>query len=137
MTNIYQKIANVQKKIGSVQKTGTNPHFKNTYVELGPLLDALELPLEEEGLILMQPLSNVNGRPALKTVLKVKDSDEIMEEAYTLPDLPNAQQMMGAVTYTRRYSIMSLFKLKDVDDDGNAAVPAKKATTTSDNDLDF
>jgi hypothetical protein len=74
MTNIYQKIANVQKKIGSIKKDKKNPHFKSSYFDINTLLEALKPHLEEEKLAVVQSLTTQDGKAALRT--HVQNLDE-------------------------------------------------------------
>lgn len=39
---IYKKLASVKAEIGTLKKNAKNPHFKNTYIDLTGLLDAVE-----------------------------------------------------------------------------------------------
>lgn len=119
---ITQKIALIQSSIGGLKKTGINPHFKNEYVTLNQIIDAVTFPLTEQSLLLTMPLTNIAGRPAIK--LRIESTDEageLIEEIFTLPDLPDPQKMGSAITYYRRYMLMSFFNLKAEDDDGNVA----------------
>jgi hypothetical protein len=119
MENIYNKISKIQKEIGKLKKDKQNPFFKSNYVDINGILEQLNPLLEKEGLVLIQPLSNVEGRPALKTILT--DGTDKIEETTLLPDLQDPQKMGSAVTYYRRYSIQSLFALLAEDDDANLA----------------
>lgn len=130
--NIYTKIANVQKKIGKMVKD--QPGYNYKYFDINQLLEQLQPLLDEQGLILTQPLTNVDGRPAIKTVLV--DGTDVLEETVTLPDLHDPQKVGSAVTYMRRYSIQSLFALQTADDDG-ASASAPKKDVTIDLDDDF
>jgi hypothetical protein len=143
MTNIYQKIANVQKKIGSIKKDKTNPHFKSSYFDINTLLEALKPHLEEEKLAIVQSLTNVDGKAALETVVVDLQKDggtHSMSETVVLPESDNPQKMGSAITYYRRYALTCIFLLEAEDDDGNAAVPVKKAASKpaiNNDDLDF
>jgi hypothetical protein len=123
MENIYNKISKIQKEIGKLKKDKQNPFFKSNYVDINGILEQLNPLLEKEGLVLIQPLSNVEGRPALKTILT--DGTDKIEETTLLPDLQDPQKMGSCITYVRRYSIQSLFCLVTEDDDAESAVGRK------------
>jgi hypothetical protein len=129
-----EKILKIQSEIGVLVKTETNPFFKSKYMDINGLLEQLLPLLEKHGLTVVQPLSHIDGKPALrtiiydKTILKVNgketnygDINTIMNEVIPLPDLQDPQKMGSAITYYRRYALQSLFLLRAQDDDGNHA----------------
>ncbi len=120
--NLNQKIAFIQNAIGGLEKSGLNPHFKNRYVELNQIIDALAPLLDEQDLSLTMALTNVMGRPAIKLAITeiAEGEDNFIQEVMTLPDLQDPQKMGSAITYYRRYMLMSFFNLKSLDDDGEA-----------------
>ncbi len=121
-----EKILSIQKKIGVLVKTESNPFFKSKYLDINALLEQLQPLLAEEGLVVIQPLSNIDGKPALKTYVydKGENSTMLIEETIPLPDLQDPQKMGSAITYYRRYALQSLFLLRAEDDDANhASIP--------------
>ncbi len=118
---MYQKIQNIQKEIGKMSKSKQNPFFKSGYFDINMLLEKLQPLLEKEGLVLMQPLSNIDGKPAITTIVAELKEDKMISFTTTLPETPDAQKMGSAITYVRRYAIQSLFALISEDDDGNVA----------------
>lgn len=119
--SIYQKIANVQKKIGKIQKDKVNPHFKSSYFDINTLLEALKPHLEEEKLGIVQQLSTYDGKAALTTILINLENNESMSDIVVMPESDNPQKMGSAITYYRRYALQCIFLLEAEDDDGNAA----------------
>jgi hypothetical protein len=68
----------------------------------------------------IQPLDNVEGRPAITTTIMDTESlDTEFSSTVTLPDIADPQKMGSAITYYRRYALQSLFLLQAQDDDGN------------------
>lgn len=130
------KILKIQCEIGVLSKTETNPFFKSKYMDINGLLAQLLPLLEKYGLAVIQPLSEINGHPAITT--KVYDTNiSIGEEedkllissSIPLPDLQDPQKMGSAITYYRRYALQSLFLLQAADDDANfASKPETKHT---------
>lgn len=118
------KILKIQSEIGVLVKTETNPFFKSKYMDINGLLEQLLPLLEKHGLTVIQPLSHIDGKPALKTIVidssNIKDS-VLVEEIIPLPDLQDPQKMGSAITYYRRYALQSLFLLRAEDDDANNA----------------
>ena len=130
--NIYTKIGKIQQEIGKIKKDLKNPFFKSNYFDINQLLDALLPLLKEEKLTLSQPLTHINERPAIATI--ITDGTDKIESVITLPDIQDPQKMGSAMTYYRRYALQSLFGLQAEDDDGNKA-SGKKVVTN--NDIDF
>ncbi len=124
------KILKIQSEIGVLSKTETNPFFKSKYLDINGLLAQLLPLLEKYQLIVIQPLSNINGKPSLKTgIYSLKGDGSILCELCVneipLPDLQDPQKMGSAITYYRRYALQSLFLLQAQDDDGELAKTPK------------
>ena len=123
------KLRQLRNAIGVLEKTAVNPFFKSKYIDINALLDVLDPELEKLKLTLLQPLTNVNGVPAIKTIL-MDDDKELISDIITLPLIQDPQKMGGAITYYRRYSIISLLCLRAIDDDGNASSGNKPYSQT-------
>jgi len=119
-----KRILEIKKAIGKLEKTAENPFYKSKYVDINTLLDVISPELESKGLLLLQPLTQIDGRPALWTkIMDVESNKTILEDFITLPDLQDPQKMGSAITYYRRYSIISMFSLQAEDDDANNTKP--------------
>jgi len=117
-----KKLLEFQMKVSSISKDSENPFFKSKYFDINKLLEIIKPVLNEMEVVILQPLDNVNGRPALSTVLyDTKESKTLYSSTITLPDLTDPQKMGSAITYYRRYSLQSLLGLEAEDDDGNLA----------------
>lgn len=129
---LAKKISNVQKAVGALKKGADNPFYNSKYIDINGVLEALHPILQKEGLTVIQPLTHVEGQPAIETVLMDNDSDAVVASVTVMPEIKDPQKAGGAITYFRRYSLVSLFSLGAEDDDANAAsgkkAPAKKAT---------
>lgn len=125
------KILKIQSEIGVLSKTETNPFFKSKYMDINGLLAQLLPLLEKYKLTVIQPLSEVNGRPAITTIVcDAENHKEIIQGTITLPDLQDPQKMGSAITYYRRYALQSLFLLQAQDDDANkASEPEEKKSS--------
>jgi hypothetical protein len=62
------------------------------------------------------------------------ESEDVIESYIDLPPITDAQKLGGAITYFRRYTLVSLLSLQAIDDDGEAASKAPKAKPTLDGD---
>ncbi len=117
---IYKKIFKVQAQVDVLKKDQKNPHFKNSYVDINSVLQALLPLLHDEKILLIQPTGEKNGVNCLFTkLISVEDNSEI-EEVMLLPTGLDAQKTGSALTYYRRYMLVSLFGLMATDDDGVA-----------------
>lgn len=116
-----------QSKALTVSKDARNPHFGNKYISLDKLVPQVLPLLNEQGLVLTQMPSSVftegGHMPALTTRLTHAPSGEFIES--TLPlmlDKNNSQGVGSAITYARRYMLLSFLGLvADEDDDGEKA----------------
>ena len=129
---IYEKLLNVQKKVGAITKDSTNPFFKSQYFDINGLLTELKPILNEERLVVLQPLTELNGKLALETLVIDEESGDQIKSITVLPENPDPQKMGSAITYFRRYALQSFFLLQAQDDDGNDAKvkPILKPRTT-------
>lgn len=123
---MLNKLLDIQKKIGKISKDETNPFFKSKYFDINGLLEALKPVLNEEGLVVIQPLTHIDGKPAIATILynailADPKSGEKIEYITPLPESSDPQKMGSAITYFRRYALQSMFLLQAEDDDGNKA----------------
>ncbi len=100
----------------------TNPHFKNRFASLGAILHAILPVLNQNGIALMQHPTIVDGRPALRTVLLHESGGASEDTMLLILDKENSQGQGSALTYARRYAVMSALGLvAEEDDDGQAA----------------
>lgn len=117
-----EKLLEFQMKVNAISKDSTNPFFKSKYFDINKLLETIKPVLNEMKIVILQPLSHIDGRPALRTILfDVESKTNLSNDAITLPDLTDPQKMGSAITYYRRYSLQSLLGLEAEDDDGNFA----------------
>jgi len=122
---IAAALVEFQSKLTTVKKDGKNPHFGNKYASLSNIIEAIQAPLTECGISVIQlPVAESQ----LETILLHK-SGEFISEIYTMRPVRNDPQGIGsAITYQRRYALGAILCLNiDEDDDGQAASqPAKK-----------
>lgn len=124
---LFDRLLSAQERIGTISKDKTNPFFGSKYADINIIIDMVKPILNEEEILFMQPLSNVDGKPAITTILM--HGAESIEYTTMLPDLPQpkegkksnpAQEMGSGITYYRRYALISILGLEATDDDGNA-----------------
>ena len=103
------------------------------YFDINQMISKIKPLLKKHGLMILQPLDNVDGKPAIRTI--VADSKDKMEWVTPLPTSSTTtngsnkvgpftnvktdpQDMGSAITYYRRYALQSLLFLEAQDDDG-------------------
>ena len=122
-TPVYDALAKVQEDVPDLVKDGTNPHFGSKFISLPTLLDQVLPVFRKHDLMLLQPPTNIGGTPALTTLIVSTKTGATL--SFTTPLImakADAQGHGGAITYMRRYALMSLLGLvADEDDDGNSA----------------
>jgi hypothetical protein len=129
VVGIYKKMHLAKQEIGKAQKKATNPRFNSNYVDINGALDAIEPILYKHGLLLIQPITDNH----VCSVIIDVDSGERLESVLRLPDLQDAQKVGSAITYYRRYTLLSLFSMQTEDDDGNKASEPQKHEFAWDN----
>jgi ERF superfamily len=118
-----------QKEAPHISKDSINPHFKNKYASLDSIMDAVRPVLAKHGLAISQhPTAMETGMPGLRTVLLHTSGDRLEDVMPLAIDKPGPQAQGSALTYARRYAVLSVLGLvADEDDDANAAERAKPA----------
>jgi len=119
--SIYKKLLEIQKAVSGIGKDSENPFFHSKYFDINKMLAVLKPELNKRNLLLMQPLSNVDGKPSIKTILYDVESDGIIMDETMLTINPDPQKMGSSITYFRRYALQSLLGLEAKDDDANSA----------------
>ena len=125
-----KRILEVKKKIGNLSKNSKNPFFKSAYLDLTDLLNAVEPLLQEQGLVLLQPII---GNSVHTQIIDSENNEVLAESCIQLPDLKDPQKLGSCITYFRRYTLKSLLAIAEGDDDGNLAskpTPIKKDKLT-------
>ena len=124
-TGIYAALASAQMAMGPALKDSTNPAFKSKYADLASVMAACMPALNANGIAVIQPtIDDENGARFVKTIL-AHISGETLECRVPLIVSKNDMQGYGsAVTYARRYGLMSMAGIAPEDDDGQAAVKA-------------
>lgn len=118
---IYERLLSAQKKIEPVTKDASNPFFKSSYATLGQVIEAVKQILNDEGIIVIQPIMD---NKVFTILVGGKSEDEQIKDGGTpiVCAKPNDPQAQGsAITYARRYGLMSLLCLSAEDDDGEKA----------------
>jgi hypothetical protein len=118
--NINEKLLKIQQNVSGIKKEKGNPFFKSRYFDINQLLNVIKPMLNDLKVVIIQPLTNIDGQPAIMTKLIDTENNETME--WTTPLImqnTDPQKAGSSVTYFRRYALQSLLALEALDDDGN------------------
>jgi hypothetical protein len=115
-------------EIEGATKAATNPHFKTKYADLGAVIDAIKPALINHNLFFVQCSQPSEHGVTVETVLHHVSGDKLSLGALYVPaNKQDAQGFGSALTYCRRYSLMTAFGVPAEDDDGNAAAKSAPA----------
>jgi hypothetical protein len=132
---IYAALAAAQMKMEGVKKDAKNDAFKRDgkalpYATLASVLEACLPALNESGIAVYQPTVDDEGGRYVETILAHVSGETLKCRVPLIVQKNDMQGYGSAVTYARRYGLMSMAGIAPEDDDGNAA--AKAAPVTED-----
>ena len=126
--NISKALIEFQSKMVKVTKDAVNPHFKNTYASLSQIIDAIQKPLNECKLTIIQLPAKEHD---LETILLHITGEFISETFQMTPQRNDPQGLGSAITYQRRYALGAILCL-NIDEDDDAEKASTKTTKKSD-----
>jgi hypothetical protein len=130
MENLSKALVKAQLEMIAPKKGSVNPFFKNKYADLNDVLAAVVPTLNSNGIVLLQPLVNIEGKNFVKTVLMHESGERFESLAEIFCKNTNDAQAYGSgVTYARRYSLSSICGIGSEDDDAQKAVQSKPMAT--------
>jgi hypothetical protein len=131
--NIYERLTMVRSMVSGVKKTANNPFFKSSYADLNGVMDALAPAMIECNIIYVQYANRLDGVDVLTTELVnvSKPEDKIVSHTHLIIPAADMQKFGGAITYARRYALVTMFGLEAIDDDGNVAAGKEKPMTAT------
>lgn len=110
---------------------GLASHNTYTFADLGDVMNECKRVCEVFGLVFTQvpTVAEVAGQPMLAVGLWMlhKDGGEVQFDPLMMPLPKDAQAYGSALTYARRYQLMTVFRIAPEDDDGKAATVAAQA----------
>lgn len=120
-------LAAAQGKMKPAGMNAVNPFLKNTYADLGAVIEAIRPILADNGLSFTQLPETGDGTVTLETVIMHASGQWISSVQAVSVDaekgLSSAQITGKAITYLRRYALSAMFGVyADKDDDGNEHV---------------
>lgn len=122
MKTIASAFVKAKKAFGPALKDKTNPAFRSKYADLGACLEAVEDALLDNGIALTQETSLDETGVTVETVMLHESGESIRFGKLHVPASKQDPQGYGsALTYARRYSLITACGIAPEDDDGNAA----------------
>ena len=119
MSELAKALVKVKQHVTSVGRDGKG--YGYTYATLGKVIESLFPIITENGLAVIQPLDNINGEPAIRTVIMHEAGESIVSvfplAKAGMSKANDAQQIGAAITYMRRYGLCAAFGLITEDDD--------------------
>jgi hypothetical protein len=119
-------LAAIQNRV-EVKKNKTNPHHKNRYADLEAVVDACLPELDSQGLMFLQTLDDENIQPGqvliITRIFHLKSGQWVESRLRMDARAATPQDLGSAITYGRRYSLVTALGLTPEDDDGNKAMP--------------
>jgi hypothetical protein len=110
-------------EIEGVTKDKVNPHFKSKYADLSSVLETIRPVFAKYGMAVTQETSPSEDGVIVETVVLHSSGEERRFGQLFVPaNKRDAQGAGSALTYARRYSLVTAFGVPTEDDDGNAAV---------------
>lgn len=122
MSNIAAAFVKAKRQFGPALKCKTNPAFKSKYADLAACLEAVDDALLANGISLIQETFEDQTGVTVETVFLHESGESLRCGKLHVPAAKQDPQGYGsALSYARRYSLMSSCGIAAEDDDGNAA----------------
>ena len=120
--NIVSVMQQAYGMLGAVKKNAKNPFFKSNYADINNVLETIAPVCESLGLVVLQTPRVVDNNDVLYTRISLADNPTQYIDGEVRLLLPSAdmQKLGSAITYARRYSLISMFLLETEDDDGQS-----------------
>jgi hypothetical protein len=121
-------LCKAQSEMGPARKGKVNPAFRSNYADLASVIEAVQ-PLHDNGLAYSQLVAVDGDIVGVRTVLRHVSGQTLDCGSMTARAKDASAQAIGsALTYLRRYSLMTACGIASADDDGNNAGKPSTAT---------
>ena len=114
-------LCKAQSEMGPARKGKVNPAFRSNYADLASVIEAVQ-PLHDNGLAYSQLVAVDGDIVGVRTVLRHISGQTLDCGSMTARAKDASAQAIGsALTYLRRYSLMTACGIASADDDGQGA----------------
>lgn len=121
-------MASAFAEIEGAAKDKANPAFRSRYADLPAVIDAIKPALVKHRLFFTQITHDQEGGVCVETVVHHESGESMSLGRLFVPaSKRDAHGYGSALTYARRYSLMTAFGVPAEDDDGNAAARSVSA----------
>jgi len=129
ITDLAAALCLAQAEMGGATKNSTNPHFKSSFADLASVISVIKPAFFKHGLSFIQlPITSEGGKGIGVSTMLMHSSGQWIEGEYLLPlEKVTPQGAGAAITYARRYGLVSLVGIPQVDldaEDISVQVPA-------------
>ncbi len=132
MENLAKSFISAKKAFSPALKDKTNPHFRSKYADLGACVEAVNDAFLDNDIVFYQETSESDSGVIVETVLMHSSGETLRCGKISVPaSKQDAQGYGSALTYARRYSLMTACGIAPEDDDGNAAVKSQVEKTSA------
>ena len=115
-------LLNAQKDFSPAIKNSSNPYFKSKYADLATCVDAVIDALNDNGIMLTQRTYECTTGVKVETIFLHESGEQLGAGMLYMPVAKADSQAFGsALTYARRYSLMTACGIAPEDDDGQQA----------------
>lgn len=122
MKEVAAAFVNAQSKFAPLIRNAENPHRNSKYADLSSCVEAVIGALNESGIAVIQRTHDCENGVRVETLFVHNSGESISSGILHIPTSKiDAQGFGSALTYARRYSLMSACCIAAADDDGNAA----------------
>jgi hypothetical protein len=128
--SLHSKLLAIQSELKAVNKEKTGGHFKNKYFDINMVIEAVKPAFTKHGIVVLQPLTHVEGKLAIETIVSDSESGETMRFVAPVTPSDDPQKMGASITYFRRYALTSLFLIEGEED--NDLQDSKEASKVDD-----
>ena len=119
-------------EIEGATKSANNPHFNSKYADITAVIEAIKPALIKHDLYFTQHPEPSDRGVTIETWLHHAGGDSLsLGKLYVPANKQDAQGFGSALTYARRYALVTAFGVPTEDDDGNAAAKSQKEAPAS------
>lgn len=122
MSDAIKSFMKAQSEMGVALKNAQNPFLKNKYADLQAIQEAVFPVFHAHGFAITQACGADEHGQYVNTLFLHETGAEFSSCVYMEYKKGDMQSLGGAITYARRYGLLSLTGIPVADDDGNTAV---------------